>query len=101
MSHDQKPGKMRVVGSSAPTPQRRRNDAAGNATGGATSGAAGGAIAPGTAGVVAGAAGTDSALAAGTGTATAQRGKPVLMLGLVFIAGGAIGGAALPLLGIV
>ena len=94
MSYDQKPGKMRVVGSSSAAPQRRRGD-----------GAAGVAGAAGSAGVAAGAlASTSAGVPGGTaanGTATEQGSKPVLLMGLIFIAGCAIGGVALPLLGVI
>ena len=93
MSHDQKPGKMRVVGSSAAAaPQRRRGD---------TGSDAGGAIVAGAAGGAGSAAGAGSALVAGEAMAAAPSGKLGMMPVMLFIAGCAIGGAALPLLGII
>ena len=92
MSHDQKPGKMRVVGSSAavaPAPQRRRTD-----------GASATAVATGVSGTaVPAAGGAPGAAAAGLAAATSGNRRPVMLLGLLFVAGCAIGGAALPLLG--
>ena len=92
MSHDQKPGKMRVVGTStavANNAQRRRGDAMGGADVAPAAGAAGAnAVAP-------AAAGTPNAAV----TAAATSRAPMLLAGL-FIAGCAIGGVTLPLLGV-
>jgi len=79
MSHDQKPGRMRVVGNAAPAPQRRRGDGGGSA---------GGALATGSA----------SASAAAP-VATARSAAPGRLLALLFVVGCAAGGAAFPLLG--
>ena len=82
MSNDQKPARMRVVsgGAAAAAPQRRLSDAAG----------AGGVAAP----VPAKAAGAPAA------ASSARTGKLVAVLAILFVAGCAIGGAALPLLGL-
>lgn len=87
MSHDQKPGKVRVVGNAAAAPQRRRSDgSAANAV----------VVSPSVAGgsVASGSAGPGQPVAAGSG-------KPPMLLVALFIVGCAIGGAVLPLLGIV
>lgn len=76
MSHDQKPGKMRVVGNSAS--KRRRGD-----------------VDPFAAGVAGRAPGT---VVAGGSVAPAKK-SPVLLIA-VFVIGCAIGGAALPFLGV-
>ena len=83
MSHDQKPGKVRVVGNAAAVPQRRRNDVVIDAPASPAS---------------PGAAGSPAAAAASRAGATAG-GRQVL-LAVLFVIGCAIGGAALPLLGI-
>lgn len=77
MSHDQKPGRMRVVSNAAAAPQRRRDDGAEPAAVTAAS----------------------AASPAGAPALAAPQGKPVKLLVLLFIAGCAVGGAALPLLG--
>lgn len=74
MSHDQKPGKLRVVGQASPG--RRRTDV-----------------------VVASAAALPTTIDAPAADRAAK--KPVLLLSLLFVAGCALGGAALPLLGLV
>lgn len=76
MSHDQKPGKVRVVGGRSAAPSRRRDDAALDAE------------EPGSALVVAG---------EGDTAGEAGRGRSQLMLAALFVTGCAIGGAALPL----
>jgi hypothetical protein len=77
MSQDQRPGKMRVVGHG--TPQRRRGDK-----------------------VAAPVEGADIAATAGPSADLAEpiRSKANILLTLLFILGCALGGAALPLLGI-
>ena len=79
MSRDQKPGKMRVVGSASAVPARRRND-----------------------GVPADQLGTPAnAIAASASTTAATSKKPSLILVVLFLAGSAVGGAAIPFLGII
>lgn len=76
MSHDQKPGKVRVVGGRSAAPSRRHDD-----------------LAP-------GADETGSALAVAGERDTAGeagRGRSQLLLAALFVAGCAIGGVALPL----
>ena len=91
MSRDQRPGKMRVVGSGGSAQQRRRNDLAPQAGTGTSVGATG----------PASAAGTPAGLAAkGRAAPAAKSGKPVMLLALLFVVGCAVGGAALPLLGV-
>lgn len=75
MSHDQKPGRLRVVSNAASAPQRRRGDAASDAQ----QDVAGPATAP---------------------VATSSR-KPALLLAMLFIVGCAAGGAALPFTGLI
>lgn len=70
MSHDQKPGKMRVVAGAAPVAHRRRGDLA-----------------------------ADASQASSTPAATPSARKPALLLGILFVVGCAAGGAALPLTG--
>lgn len=74
MSHDQKPGKMRVVGNSA---GRRRDD-----------------VAP-----ISAAAAPVAGPAPGSDAPEAAR-KPVLLLAILFVVGCALGGAAMSLLGV-
>lgn len=78
MSHDQKPGKMRVVGSSA---SRRRGD-----------------VVPAAAGA-AGAAGTAAGAVIANAPVAPARMSPVLLI-IMFVIGCALGGAALPFLGV-
>lgn len=81
MSHDQKPGRMRVVAGPAAEAQRRRDDGAvAQDTGaGADTG-----IAP--------------AVAAASALATGKSSKTHRLLAVLFVAGCALGGAGLPLL---
>ena len=82
MSQDLKPGRMRVVSggnnAAAPVPQRRRGDGATAVT----------------------VENESSHAAAAAGAVPARNGKTGLMLAILFLASCAIGGAALPLLGV-
>ena len=79
MSRDQKPGKMRVVAGASATQARRREDAA-----------------------IDGQAETP-VLATGAAAVTpaAKSGKSSALLVILFLAGCAVGGAALPFLGVI
>lgn len=75
MSHDQKPGRLRVVSGGASVPQRRRGDAESDAQ-------------------------QDGAPPATAPVAAPSR-KPALVLAMLFMVGCAAGGVALPFTGLI
>lgn len=80
MSHDQKPGRMRVVTSPAADAQRRRDDDAGAQNTGASAGSA------------------VPTVSITPAVASGKSSKPNRLLAILFVAGCALGGAGLPLL---